>query len=305
MGSADDAKSREPEEESGAVSVDVAVVVGPGTTDIGPDGPAAKAALFGLGVDRIVEYRLYHLRGAGLDAEATERIADELLTDRVGQWWMRHEEHEPPTGHGRVAVVETGLRPGVTDREGVELVRSAAAIGIPLEAAASARRWFVFGDLFGEQLEQLAERVLHNGVIERWAVDELAPAHTDREAVAPPTVTVDIVDLDHDQLVAVSKARRLGLTGAEMETIQKYFAAEGRQPTDGELETLAQTWSEHCSHKTFRATITSPDGEIAGLLDTFIRGATERIDAPWVESAFVDNAGIVHFDETLDLALKA
>ncbi|MEM9566297.1 MAG: phosphoribosylformylglycinamidine synthase subunit PurL, partial [Actinomycetota bacterium] len=89
------------------------------------------------------------------------------------------------------------------------------------------------------------------------------------------------------------------------ETIQKYFAAEGRQPTDGELETLAQTWSEHCSHKTFRATITTPDGEIAGLLDTFIRGATERIDAPWVESAFVDNAGIVHFDETLDLALKA
>ena len=284
--------------------VDVAIVVGPGSVHPGPDSPAEKAKLFGLPVDRVVDYRLHHLRGR-LDEAAIELLAERLLTDRVSQWWMRRDEHEAPSGHGPVAVVETGLRPGVTDREAAELRRAAGVLGIELEAAASAHRWFVFGDLDDDQVGQLAERVLHNPVIERWASDELAPAHTDPAALAPPTAVITLADLDHDQLVEVSRGRRLGLTGVEMEAIQKHFAAVGREPTDGELETLAQTWSEHCSHKTFRATIVTPDGPIAGLLDTFIRGATEAIDAPWVESAFVDNAGIIRFDDRFDLALKA
>ncbi len=61
---------------------------------------------------------------------------------------------------------------------------------------------------------------------------------------------------------------------------------------------LAQTWSEHCVHKTFRAAITlhEADGstrEIDGLLRSCIRAATEAVAKPWVRSAFVDNAGIV------------
>ncbi len=283
---------------------DEAIVVGPGRADPGPDSPLAKARLFGLPVDRIVEYQLFHLRGH-LDQTGTETIANRLLADAVGQWWMSRDDHEAPTGYGDVTVIETGLRPGVTDREGAELVRAAAAIGVPLEAAASARRWFVFGSLDHDQVAVLADRVLHNAVIERWGPDELAPAHTDEHATAPATEVLPIVGLDLDRLVDLSRARRLGLSGPEMEAIQKHFTAEGREPTDGELETLAQTWSEHCSHKTFRATIVTPEGEVRGLLDTYIRGATETIAAPWVESAFVDNAGIVHFDDELDLALKA
>jgi phosphoribosylformylglycinamidine synthase len=79
---------------------------------------------------------------------------------------------------------------------------------------------------------------------------------------------------------------------------------------------LAQTWSEHCSHKTFRATISysGPLGAdpaaapaehiIDGLLKTYIRRATEQVDKPWVRSAFVDNAGVIAFDDTYDLAFK-
>ncbi|MCA9941083.1 MAG: hypothetical protein KC418_20730, partial [Anaerolineales bacterium] len=75
-------------------------------------------------------------------------------------------------------------------------------------------------------------------------------------------------------------------------------AAEGRDPTDVELEMLAQTWSEHCVHKTFKATIdyvgppagaspTDPPRpqRIDGLLRTYIQGATETINKPWVRSA--------------------
>ena len=284
--------------------IDVAVVVGPGRIETGPEGPLAKARLFGLDVERIVEYPLYHLRGL-LGRDAVETVAERLLVDGVEQWWMARDEHEAPAGHGPVTVIETGLRPGVTDREGVELVRAARSLGIPVESATTARRWFVFGDLDGHSIEVLAGRVLHNRVIERWAADVLAPAHTDPSATSPATTFLPLAGLDLDQLLELSASRRLGLNGAEMEAIQKHFVAEGRQPTDGELETLAQTWSEHCSHKTFRATITTPDETIEGLLDTYIRGATEAIDADWVESAFVDNAGIVHFDDQLDLALKA
>ncbi len=37
-----------------------------------------------------------------------------------------------------------------------------------------------------------------------------------------------------------------------MQAIQAHFRDAGRDPTDVELETLAQTWSEHCSHKTLK-----------------------------------------------------
>jgi phosphoribosylformylglycinamidine synthase len=79
---------------------------------------------------------------------------------------------------------------------------------------------------------------------------------------------------------------------------------------------LAQTWSEHCSHKTFRATISyygpptadpaaaPAEQTIDGLLKTFIRRATEQANKPWVRSAFVDNAGVIAFDDAYDLAFK-
>ncbi len=76
------------------------------------------------------------------------------------------------------------------------------------------------------------------------------------------------------------------------------------EPTDVELETLAQTWSEHCAHKTFRATITTDGGAVAPLLRQ-LRDATEAIDAPFVRSAYVGNAGIVSFAHGTTLAVKA
>ncbi len=95
-----------------------------------------------------------------------------------------------------------------------------------------------------------------------------------------------------------------------MQAIRDYFRGEDREPTDAELEMIAQTWSEHCIHKTFRAKIDFTDtttGEtrvIDGLLRTYIRAATEQVDRAWVHSAFVDNAGIVAFDDQYDLAFK-
>ncbi|MEI8240936.1 MAG: phosphoribosylformylglycinamidine synthase subunit PurL, partial [Actinomycetota bacterium] len=74
---------------------------------------------------------------------------------------------------------------------------------------------------------------------------------------------------------------------------------------DVELETLAQTWSEHCSHKTFRAIITTESGSTINPLLRQLRDCTDRIDAPFVRSAFVGNAGIVSYFPGVTLAVKA
>ncbi len=282
-----------------------AVVIGPGDTEVGSEGAVEKAKLFGIDIDQVVTYRLVHLRGR-LEPNEIEELAGRLLVDSVGQWWMMREEHQPPSQLGQVSVVEVGLRPGVTDREGAELVRAANELGYDVTAATIARRYFVYGQIPQAQIYELMTRVLHNEVIERWNFNQLAPSFTDDAAVSPHVTHIDLSALDADGLAAVSADRRLGLTVDEMAAIQKWFSGLGRNPSDAELETLAQTWSEHCSHKTFRATIEMPDGQlIHGLLDAYLRAATNAINAPWVESAFVDNAGIVHFDETYDLALKA
>ena len=134
---------------------------------------------------------------------------------------------------------------------------------------------------------------------------------------------VQVCEAGDDALDRISEERVLSLSLPEMRAIRDRFRDLGREPTDVELETLAQTWSEHCQHKTFKATIDyecrggmkrvlpgdapSPErsGErIDGLLRTYIQGATEQLDRPWVRSAFVDNAGIVDFDDEYVLSFK-
>ena len=68
-------------------------------------------------------------------------------------------------------------------------------------------------------------------------------------------IEVPIRALADQELLDLSRSGQLALSLAEMKAIQRHFAELGRDPTDCELETLAQTWSEHCSHKTLRGRI--------------------------------------------------
>src|SRR5580765_7340408 len=98
---------------------------------------------------------------------------------------------------------------------------------------------------------------------------------------------------------------------------RRIAAGLGPSPTDAEIECIAQTWSEHCKHKIFNASISyreagHPIERIDSLFDTYIRGATARIDADvirreggsWLVSVFHDNAGVVAFDERSHLVYK-
>ena len=106
------------------------------------------------------------------------------------------------------------------------------------------------------------------------------------------------------QLMEISSELGLGLNTQEMKTIQAYFKQEKRNPSDVELQTISQTWSEHCCHKTFKGKIQFDGKEINSLFKTFIAKATNEIKAPWCFSVFEDNAGIVKFDKGYGIAAK-
>ena len=120
---------------------------------------------------------------------------------------------------------------------------------------------------------------------------------------------IEILTADDAELMRISQEGTLSLNLDEMQTIRNHFATLGRNPTDVEIETLAQTWSEHCVHKTFKSTILysepgkAPE-QIEGLFPTYIQRATEDIAKPWCVSVFSDNAGIIEFDDTFNLVFK-
>ena len=113
-----------------------------------------------------------------------------------------------------------------------------------------------------------------------------------------------LADASDKQLAEASDELALGLSLEEMKSIQAYFKAEGRNPTDVELQTISQTWSEHCYHKTFKGKIILDGKEIDSLFKTYIAKATKQIKAPWCFSVFEDNAGIVKFDKGYGIAAK-
>lgn len=133
-------------------------------------------------------------------------------------------------------------------------------------------------------------------------------------SVTPPQAVfrhIPITALSGDELLALSQRLKLSLSRADMLAVQAMFKEENREPTDVELEVIAQTWSEHCKHRIFGARIEhTVDGKtevVDSLYKTYVRDVTGRIMAKkpgFVLSAFKDNAGFVKLDDNLAVCLK-
>jgi len=115
---------------------------------------------------------------------------------------------------------------------------------------------------------------------------------------------IKILNKNDKELIEISRKYLLALNLEEMKKIQEYFSKKGRNPTDAELETIAQTWSEHCVHKTFSGTINTENEKIDSLFKTFIVKSTKELKMPWCKLVFKDNAGIIEFDDNYDIAMK-
>ncbi|MGZ4769934.1 MAG: phosphoribosylformylglycinamidine synthase subunit PurS, partial [Ilumatobacteraceae bacterium] len=236
---------------------------------------------------------LVFVAGGSDRSELEGLLVDPLL--QTGDWTV-------PT----TAAIETTLLPGVTDASAQAVHLAAETIGSPVSAVATGTRYEVHGDVDDVTMSVLAKRLLANPVIERWSLGVIEPTFVDAKATADTDVElVDIENLDDNALEALNRERGLSLDLAELHAIADHFRSMGRQPTDVELETLAQTWSEHCAHKTFRARITADDGSSIAPLLQQLRAATDAIAAPFLRSAYVGNAGIVSFSPGTTIALKA
>ncbi|HEX4822748.1 MAG TPA: AIR synthase-related protein [Candidatus Polarisedimenticolaceae bacterium] len=298
----------------------------PGLAD--PRGAAlvrAARAFLGLTLRAARTRDVYRIDAALSDEEAA-RVLHEFV-DPVAQRGSlgRHDD-----GAFDVAVT-VGFKPGVTDPVGKSArVCIEDTLGRRLrEGEAVYTSTMVLLDGAGiEDARRIATGILANPVIQTIEVAAYeawrsAPPDLTVPKVAeharPPVRRVPLHGSD-DELLAVSKERLLALTLPEMRALRDHFrdaasdpgrtaAGLGADPTDVEVECVAQTWSEHCKHKIFNATITyhepgkTPE-KIPSLFATYIRGATKTIASPWLVSVFHDNAGVVAFDDEDHLVYK-
>ncbi|MEE8402305.1 MAG: AIR synthase-related protein, partial [Candidatus Hydrothermarchaeaceae archaeon] len=115
---------------------------------------------------------------------------------------------------------------------------------------------------------------------------------------------MNLAGADDRELMKISREGQLSLNLEEMQKIKEHFVSVGRDPTEVELMMFAQTWSEHCVHKTFRGNIVTEKGKIQDLLKSTVARVTEELDFGWCFSVFEDNAGIVDFEGDTAIAFK-
>ncbi len=191
-------------------------------------------------------------------------------------------------------IVEIAYRPAVTDPETPSILAGARALGEGgLEFARLSRRYQFWG-LDESEARGIAARFLYNHVVERIREPNEVLTTLRPTGNPDPVATISLLDLTDDELVALSKARSWYAPLSQMKAIQTHEKAQGRPHTDAEIEILAQSWSDHCYHTTWKS---------LGLLRR-LSDATARINHPLVVSSFKDNAGGMEFYEDWVVTIK-
>lgn len=282
-----------------------------------------KMSAFVAGIDEIQVVDNYLIK-LPLKEQEVEKLA-QMLTQPVIQKYKINEPYAPDKFD---YAVEIGFLPGVTDNVAhtvKDVITGISEANISGDTVFSSVSYFIKGNISKEDVKIIADE-LFNPLIQReclYSSDEyssnkgfpreipIVDIHQDSE------ITYVDLDLDEKELVNLGrfgiqdddKSRRgpLALDYDSMKVIQEYFMErEKRKPRDIELESIAQTWSEHCKHTIFAAQI---DDDPKGFFKTYIQSATETIcrkkgNEDICLSVFKDNAGGIEFDENYIIADK-
>ncbi len=248
--------------------------------------------------------RLFFLAGE-LSADDARRVARELLADPV-------VENFTVGGAGACGgkLIEVHLKPGVMDPVAASTEQAIRDMGFSISSVQTGRRYELSGDVTDEQRESIARKLLANAVIEDVHFEPYTPPEVRGGSYELKVIEVPIRELDDAGLEKLSKSGDLFLNLTEMKAIQDYYRRLGREPRDVELEMIAQTWSEHCGHKTFRSDVCLRDTKgneierISNLIKSTIFGVTRKLAKPWCISVFEDNAGVIEFDENNAVCFK-
>jgi phosphoribosylformylglycinamidine synthase len=259
-------------------------------------------------VEDVVSEKVFLIE-ADFEQDFAERVANELLADTVCQDWHLGKSGIP-AGPMQASLVEVHLKSGVTDPV-AESVRSALAdMGAKqVSSVRTARKYVLLGNVSEDDQQTIARRILANDCIEDviYGMDEDPPSpHT--QPYQMEVTEIPIRQLSDEQLVELSKKMDMFLNLKEMQTIQDEYKKLDREPTDVELETLAQTWSEHCVHKTLKSSVDMDhDGKkvyFDNLIKETVFKATKDLNKDWCISVFEDNAGVVEFDDEHAVCFK-
>ncbi len=272
-----------------------------------------------------------------IDADIPGEILNILQTDAfvdpvIQQGYL--DEAAPMEGDW---AVEVGYKPGVTDnvgrtaREAIEAL-SGRKFGED-ERVYTSRLYFFKGSLSETDIKNIAEGMLANTLINRYTYKMRAQYEKDggmgiyapkMKAGSEAVVEVIPITTGLEDIMRINRERTWALSADELKAVRRYFlkphVIEERKkvgltesPTDVEMEAIAQTWSEHCKHKIFNATIEyEEDGRketINSLFNTCIKGSTEAIRRKkgrkdFCLSVFKDNAGVIRFNKKYNLAFK-
>ncbi len=285
----------------------------------------------GLGENVSVTFARSFLVQGRFAREEAIRLAETLLSDSVTEQSVvaiagQDALNQPPSGSSTTlqqdqpTLVNVLPKPGVMDPVAASTAGAAADAGFEVDAVRTLRKYWLDG-VRNDSLDSICRRALSNDAIEQVVV---GPLEIDQLDVGAPyefeLVTVPIRELDDQALAELSTTGQLYLTLVEMKTIQDHFVSIGRDPTDIELESIAQTWSEHCSHKTLAGRIHYRGPDVDGqaeaderqfdnMLKETIFAATQTIRASlgqddWCVSVFKDNAGVVTFDDQYHACFK-
>ena len=288
----------------------------------------------GIAVSAVRTRDVYHVEPALPPGEA-RRVAEEFAGPVVRQGAVGRIEDGPFD-----VAVAVGYRPGVTDpvaRSARVAIEDLLGRSLGERGAVYTSRLYLLSGVGAEDAARAARGLLANELIERIEIQdraawEAAPPSLEVPRVVEhpprPAERIRLADLDDRGLARLSAERLLALDLEELRAIRDHFqraavdprraaAGLGADPTDVELECLAQTWSEHCKHKIFNATVSyreagGPPEEIRSIFKTLIRGTTEAIDArirardgaSWLVSVFHDNAGVIAATDRYHLVYK-
>ncbi len=289
---------------------------------------------FSLPVKEISTIDVYTLSGE-LTGEALKQAAAGPLSDPIIQKFSINK----PLASGFDWLIEVGFRPGVTDnvgktaREAITLLLEKDSVWRDI-AVYTSRQYLICGNITATDAEKIASGLLANDLIERHQIFSAkdfnwkkgVPAYIPQvtEQAKPVVKEIHLAEAGDDELLRISREKILALNLQEMKAIRDYYCDEktvaarkkmglGDGVTDVEMECLAQTWSEHCKHKIFNSFILYNDGKkkltIDSLFKTYIKGSTEKIrqtrgKRDFCLSVFVDNAGIIRFNDKFNLVFK-
>ena len=270
---------------------------------------AIEESLADFGIDADVRVSdAYYISGS-LSDDDVEEISERLLSDALTQEYEIRSRRKKGSW-----IVEVRYKDNVSDPAEDSIVKAIKDLGKDAKAARTAKRYCIKSDISEKDVEMLCKKMLANDIVEEYyyGYEELeAPEPKITEGKAKNEINkVEIIEAGDEELQRISSEGVLSLSPEEMKAVKDYFRQKGRNPTDGEIETIAQTWSEHCKHKTFNSEVEfESNGKkelIGNLFKETIVAATTKIAAKkdWLVSVFKDNAGIIKLDEKNNFAFK-